>query len=87
MAYVQSLTAEGKPVMEPVHIVSGPRYYSIKLDLPLTDRSLWYYTGDEVERCGMVDENTYTFRISDFGDTHCLDGHESGEDCFDRHMY
>jgi len=82
ISFLGSLGHEGAPVVEPLHVVSGHRYGSLKVDLPFTDRSLWYYAGDEPERDGGVDENTYTIRIHDFGDTVGLDGHESGEDCF-----
>ena len=82
ISFLGGLGHEGVPIEEPVHVVSGHRYGSLKVDLPFTERSLWYYAGDEPERDGGVDENTYTFRIHDFGDTVGLDGHESGEDCF-----
>jgi len=85
ISYLGSLGHAGGDIEEPLHIVSGHRYSSIKIDLPLTDESLWYYAGDEPQRKGTVDENTYTFRIHDFGDTRNLDGHESGEDCFRSH--
>ena len=82
ISYLGGLGHEGGEIKEPVYILSGPRYASIKIDLPFTSDSLWYYAGDEPKRNGGVDEDTYTFRISDFGDTQGLDGHESAEDFF-----
>jgi len=87
ISYLGSLSSDGGDIIEPLHVVSGHRYASLKIDLPLTDRNLWYYAGDEAERAGTVDEGTYTLRISDFADTKNLDGHETGENCFRSHAY
>lgn len=75
--YLGGLTGKGGPIAEPLHIVSGLRYSSLKCDLPWTDDSCWFYTGDEPTSSGGVDENTFTYRISDFADTFNLDGHET----------
>ena len=87
ISYLGSLTAEGGDIVEPLHVVSGHRYASLKIDLPLTERNLWYYAGDEPERKGTVDEGTYTLRIHPFADTKNLDGHETGENCFRKFGY
>tara|TARA_Y100000310_G_scaffold119376_1_gene118110 strand:+ start:2600 stop:2977 length:378 start_codon:yes stop_codon:yes gene_type:complete len=87
ISYLGGLGHRGGEVAEPIHILSGPRYASIKIDLPFTEESLWYYAGDEPKRNGLLDEDTYTFRISDFGDTYGLDGHESSEDFFQSTPY
>lgn len=58
------------PVMEPVIVVMGPRYYSSKIDYPLIGVSQWVYIGDEPEnpppRCvetGTVDEETWAWKF------------------------
>jgi len=86
LSWLGGLGHEGGVIDEPIHVVSGHRYSSIKVDLPLTTRSLWYAAGDEPQRNGSIDEGESFFRISDFGDTSNLDGHESGEDCFQNKM-
>ncbi len=89
IAYPLSFASEEQPIQEPIYHLAGPRYMSLKLDLPLTERSLWWYVGDEPKQSGGVDQQTYAFRTSKFGDTFDLRGSEDGPQCgnFERFGY